>query len=513
MHTSFRLRNFLRSSVAGLLAVAAIVVPSLAHAQLCTITASAATYTIPAASHYDATPTSNFTGVGTGDYVFEDGWWFRVAGDAQEFFFPAPTSTTCAGAAGTIAWADVSARGLFSATNTLALASAGAGTGELVLTMSITNLSAVTPLTISLFHGVDFDVNGSAGTDNATLLNPNDRMRITDTTAGFAEYGTNPSANAFLVRPFAAATDVFGLLGDGAINNFDNTGLPATSFDFTGAFQWDLVIPPSGTTAVSALLYGNTVLPPLGMTVAPIAAIAPTTLTAGTGTVTPTITTPAQNGGSTQFDCSIPPSAPSNFLITSNASQTLTTAAPLDIGLSCVPQAAVTTATLTCTQTATPGPNPPDATATITCPAATASVAAGTLSGTTVTLPGYSLPTSSSQSTLSFTASGNSAVLNCTATGAGFSVTPNPLNLAIGVPGIVTVTYTGSTVGTFTGNLDCTTTGSGGPFSYPLSVTVGAAIGPAIAVPTLSVAGILMLVLGALGMGLWGSARVSAIKS
>ncbi len=242
---------------AGVLAAAALA-PALANAQICTLTAGGASYVIPAASHYDGTQTSNFTGVGTGDYIFEDGWWFRVSGDTQESFFPAPTTTTCAGAAGTITWADVSARGLFSATNTLALTSPGANMGELILTMSITNLSAVNPLVISLFHGVDWDVNGSAGTDNGTLLNPNNYIRITDTTAGAAEHKAfNPPANAFLVRPFAATTDVFGVLGNAVVDNFDNSGLPASSIDYTGAFQWNLNIPASGTASVSVALNAN----------------------------------------------------------------------------------------------------------------------------------------------------------------------------------------------------------------------------------------------------------------
>lgn len=243
-------------TLAGMLAVAAMS-PALANAQICTLTAGGATYGIPAASHYDGTQTSNFTGVGTGDQVFEDGWWFRVSGDTAEAFFPAPTTTTCAGAAGTITWADVSARGLFSATNTLALTSPGAGMGEVILTMSITNLSAVNPLVISLFHGVDFDVNGSAGGDSATLLNPNNYIRITDSVAGAAEHKAfSPPADAFLVRPFGA-TDVFGLLGDALVNNFDNTTLPAVSIDYTGAFQWNLTIPASGTASVSVALNGN----------------------------------------------------------------------------------------------------------------------------------------------------------------------------------------------------------------------------------------------------------------
>lgn len=236
------------------------------QAQLCTLTAGSATYTIPATSHYDTTQVSNLTGIGTGDYVFEDGWWFRVSGDTQESFFPAPTSTTCAAAAGTITWADVNARGLFSASHALTLSSSAANTGELIQTMTITNLSAVNPLTIELFHGVDFDVNGSAGTDNATLQTANTFIQITDTTAGTAEYQAfNPVANAYLVRPFATTTDVFGVLGDTAVTTFDNTGLPASSFDFTGAFQWSLSIPASGSASVSVAMAGNTASTPVSL--------------------------------------------------------------------------------------------------------------------------------------------------------------------------------------------------------------------------------------------------------
>ena len=256
--------------LATIVAAAAIVLlvggVSPGQAQLCTLTASGATYTLPAASHYDTTQTSNLTGIGTGDYLFEDGWWFRVSGDTQESFFPAPTSTTCAGAAGTITWADVNARGLFSASHGLTLASSAAGTGELIQTMTITNLSAVNPLTVELFHGADFDVNGTAGTDNATLLEANTLIEITDTTAGTAQYRAfNPTANAFLVRPFAATTDVFGVLGDTGITNFDNSGLPGNSFDFTGAFQWSLVIPASGSASVSVAMAGNTPSTPVSL--------------------------------------------------------------------------------------------------------------------------------------------------------------------------------------------------------------------------------------------------------
>jgi hypothetical protein len=161
---------------------------------------------------------------------------------------------------------------------------------------------------------------------------------------------------------------------------------------------------------------------------------------------------------------------------------------------------------LSCTETATPtvAGSPFTRTWALTCPAVTAVVNPGTASGTIVTLPAYALPVGSSSTSLSFTSVGNASVLTCTATGAGFSVTPSPLNLAAGVAGSVTVIYTGSVAGTFTGSLDCTSSTTGGPFNYPLSVTVGVAIG--VPVPALSVAATWTLILSALGLGLLGLA-------
>lgn len=179
------------------------------------------------------------------------------------------------------------------------------------------------------------------------------------------------------------------------------------------------------------------------------------------------------------------------------------------IDLTCTRGTTAATASLSCTETATPTVmgSPFTRTWALSCPAATAAVTPGTASGTAVTLPGYNLPSGGSSTTLSFTASGSAATVSCTATGAGFSVTPNPLNLAVGVAGSVTVTYSGTSAGTFTGSLDCTTSGTGGPFTYPLSVTVGVATRPAV-VPTMNAVGTWALILSVLGLGMFFGARV-----
>lgn len=220
----------------------------------------------------------------------------------------------------------------------------------------------------------------------------------------------------------------------------------------------------------------------------------------------------AGNGQSVVSGCAIGGAGAASFgaVSTTPANGTFdvdTTSGSID--LSCTRGAAEATATLTCTETATPtvAGSPFTRTWALTCPAATSAVSAGTASGTAVTLPRITLPSSSSTAALSFTASGSPAVVTCTTTGAGFSVAPSPLNLAVGVAGSVTVTYNGSTAGTFTGTLDCTTSGTGGPFTYPLSVTVGT---PAVArtVPSMGALSTWILVLSVLGLGMLFGARV-----
>ncbi len=192
---------------------------------------------------------------------------------------------------------------------------------------------------------------------------------------------------------------------------------------------------------------------------------------------------------------------PANGIINST-----TTSGSID--LSCTRGATEATATLSCTETATPtvAGSPFTRTWSLTCPAAAAAVSPGTVSGTTVTLPTIRLPSTTSSTPLTFTASGSATSVTCTASGAGFSASPSPLNLSPGVPGTVTVSYSGSTAGTFTGSLNCVTTASGGPFTYPLSATVGVSLAPTV-VPSLGTVGLWAMLLSFLGLGMLFAAR------
>ena len=186
-----------------------------------------------------------------------------------------------------------------------------------------------------------------------------------------------------------------------------------------------------------------------------------------------------------------------------------TTTSAGTIDLSCTRAAAAATGSLSCTETPTPG-TPATRTWALTCPAATvaAAVTPTTASGTASPLPSYNLPTGSSSRGFVFTTAGAGTTLTCGITGSkGFVVNPVSSVLAIGVPSTVNVTFTGSTVGTFTGTLTCSTTGNAQTFTYPISVVVGPVPAVVVPVPTLSLLGSLMLLAGFLGLGMFMANR------
>lgn len=228
-----------------------------------TITDGAATL-VRSATPFDATPTGNFTGVSTTttqDHLFESGWYFRVSGDTREFFFPVPTTQNYAANTSTLDWADVSARGLFSAREVATVTNFSGPSGRVEKTMTITNLSQVNPLVIDIFHMLDYDVQPTAGNDSATQIGTT-RMSITDPGGVTGEYvGLN--ATAFMVRPLGG-TDLGAVLDDASVTNLDNTGLPFGPADFTAAVQWaSQTIAPSGSASFVVQFSINTATVPV----------------------------------------------------------------------------------------------------------------------------------------------------------------------------------------------------------------------------------------------------------
>ncbi len=225
-----------------------------------TITDPPASFVL-SASAFDNTPSANFTGVSatlTQDHLFETGWWYRIQGDAAETPFPTPTTQSYVGNVATLGWTDVNGRG-FNAQLVYTVVNSGGPSGYVIGQLTITNPGGLA-LDIDVFNMVDVDLQPTAGDDSATLVTGNNWIHLTDPGGAVAEY-RGAGANAFLVRDYNG-TRVGTVLGDGAVSNFDNSGLPFGPGDFTGGFQWTTVtILPAGQRTYSMALAVNTTAP------------------------------------------------------------------------------------------------------------------------------------------------------------------------------------------------------------------------------------------------------------
>jgi hypothetical protein len=179
------------------------------------------------------------------DNLFQDWWFYRLDGDTAESVFPSdkiPTSSTA-----NTAVLSLAPDPAFDATLEYTATDLGDGEGAVLQEMTIFNQTSE-DLVIDLFYYVDLDVDGSAGSDTATLAGPN-RILFEDGSAQFSAIGSE--ADAFQVTQFAALR---GLLEDGAITNLDNSGVPFGPGDATTAFQWSLLIPTGGSATVTGAI-------------------------------------------------------------------------------------------------------------------------------------------------------------------------------------------------------------------------------------------------------------------
>ena len=257
--------------------VAVLLAAGAAHAQE-TINDGPASFSLGADHFIDAS--ADLTGVSatlTSDFLFAEGWWYRVAGDEAETFLPEPDGQDFAGTTATLTWSDIDGRGLFRAVETITISNTGGPSGRVTLSLAITNLSDGDPLAIDVFHMADIDVAGSL--DDTAVLKAGGVIGITDGANG-AEYFA-PDSSAFLVTP-SGDTGVSSVLFNAAADDFTNTGLPFGPGDVTAGFQWKAgEIAPSGTQKFTAVIAANTTAIPGGPPASTTTSIAtgPTTTT------------------------------------------------------------------------------------------------------------------------------------------------------------------------------------------------------------------------------------------
>ena len=201
------------------------------------------TGTINASPTTTGSPTMDLFLVGTSpDNVFNDWWWFRGPNDTREFAIANATSRTVNGTNQVVY--DYS-MGDVVGTLTYTLSQPVANSARVDQQWSFSN-PTMNDIELDLFHYVDFDLAG-ATSNSATLTAANNRMNVTHTGGTTADWWAT-GAHSYQVNSFATLR---GLLTNTAIDDLNNTGLPFGPADFTGAFQWTLIIPGGSDVTVN----------------------------------------------------------------------------------------------------------------------------------------------------------------------------------------------------------------------------------------------------------------------
>jgi hypothetical protein len=206
------------------------------------------------------TSTSSATGSGvlratsTGDHLYQNWWYYRVAGDSREYAFhtgsgsgyvqlPAPPRNHRR----VLLWTNVDGRG-FSGSLTYEVFSTGGNRGVLTETMRVDNQGS-TPLTLNLFHYLDLDLCGTTSNGAQFAAGGPRQLRVTAGSCGTSAFYLGCNADNYEVAAFSGLR---GRLLDASVNDLQNSGVPFGPGDWTGAWQWqDRVIPPSGSLAVT----------------------------------------------------------------------------------------------------------------------------------------------------------------------------------------------------------------------------------------------------------------------
>jgi subtilisin-like proprotein convertase family protein len=355
---------------------------------------------------------------------------------------------------------------------------------------------------------------GAAETDDTGLLGPagDSSNLLNSSVLSFAD-GLTPSAELLGAAPLGTNDVVCRDLGS-ACSYGTNAGatVPALGLstfngDTAGA-GWTICVGDRAALDTGEFCSVTVGAAPAGIAISPVTPAGNVTLPGYAAGATPGTSSLALNFNSTGGNGSIGCVATGTGYSATPNPLALVAGTPGTVTARFTGTAAGTfTGTLTCTSAApaTGGPFVYNLSTTVTGAAIT--VTPVTAPGN-ITLPSFVAGAAgSSSSLLSFNVTGGNGSVACSATGAGFSATPNPLALVAGTPGVVTVSYAGTTAGTFTGSLSCVAAPAGGTFVYPLSVTVGAPVALVTQVPSLNMLGLLALIAGIIGVGFMVSRR------
>jgi len=208
--------------------------------------------------------------------MFQDQWWFRGPGDTREFAFanqpagaPAQTMVTVGDTTGTS-----STGGYDSAVSSTAYSVAaqfrytivaGALGPQVNYSATFTN-TGQTPIDFSTFAYKDFDVNGTAGTDTYSIAG--NTFTVADGPSTIF-WTSNSAPAAYQATAFATLRTA---LSDTTVTNLNNT-VAGSPGDFTGAFQYNLVLAPNQPQTITGTFGFNAVPEPTSLALLGVAAL------------------------------------------------------------------------------------------------------------------------------------------------------------------------------------------------------------------------------------------------
>lgn len=183
-------------------------------------------------------------------------FWFRAAGDTSEHSldtlpisfegtqdsnsFPGPERLF-------VVYYDPQERFEISLDLLLGGGSVGSPNSTLVEAIRIHNLQR-TPLDLTFFQYVDFDLGGTPGGDTGELANANTIVQSAGA-LNVAESVVTPKASHYQVDLFPT---ILNSLNNGSITNLNDNGGPVSG-DVSWSFQWDMTLPADGTFLISKI--------------------------------------------------------------------------------------------------------------------------------------------------------------------------------------------------------------------------------------------------------------------
>ncbi len=180
---------------------------------------------------------------GSADQSFQEWWWYRANGvNSREFALSTQVNAPVVTGNSMV----LSYREPEGFTSTLTYTINNVGGAARVTGTNIIKNEGNSALDLDFFNYIDWDMNATAGTDTATLLqnNPALRMRVQDGLM-VGEYRALDADN----YQIGAFSGVRTLLTNTVINDFNNT-TPNFTGDFTGGVQWKFTLDPGQSIAL-----------------------------------------------------------------------------------------------------------------------------------------------------------------------------------------------------------------------------------------------------------------------